>query len=81
MQIAATVFIDVTVHDMAALRAYALQRALGAGMSQSEFEEGFADHAADGDIPYLLGWAFDAGTPPNCGFTIEQSNVQQFDGE
>lgn len=64
--------INVTVHDLDLLKAYALGRALASGLSEAEFNEGEHD-APEDNITYWLGWAFDSGTPPNCGFDIEDS--------
>ncbi|WLA80310.1 hypothetical protein [Bradyrhizobium elkanii] len=76
-RIHAQVQIDVTVYDMAELKAYALKRAIGAGMTEAEFNEGEHDEATD-NLSYWLGWCFDAGTPEHCGFQIESSRVEEF---
>lgn len=66
--------VSVEVTDVAELRDYAMKRACDAGMSKKEFLSGEACELAD-NIEYYLGWAFDAGTPEEAGFRIEQSSV------
>jgi hypothetical protein len=68
--------IDVSVYDLAQLRAYALKRALNDcnGMTEAEFTNGDHDDPED-NVSYWLGWCFDAGTPPNCGFEIQESET------
>ncbi len=73
------VIIEVTVDDLAALRAYALQRAeQDCQIDEDEFETGESDDEAR-NIRYWLAWAFDAGTPRDCGFTIQDSHVHDLD--
>lgn len=71
------VYVDVIVNDTEELRKFALSRAMASGVTAESFAEG--DHEgndADLNVRYWLGWAFDAGTPDNCGFQIENSGVE-----
>lgn len=73
------IWVEVDVTDLAALKAFAKNRAVVEcqGMTDEEFESG--EHEAndlDMNIPYWLGWSFDAGTPTNCGFEIIDSGVE-----
>jgi hypothetical protein len=77
-----TVTVEVDINDLPELRAYALHRAITlCDIDEAEFETG--EHpTADGDVSehnirYWLAWAFDAGTPPLCGFQIENSTAQR----
>lgn len=77
MKIHAQVQIDVTVDDLDLLRAYALKRAIEAGMTEAEFDAEAPDEPRD-NLSFWLGWCFDAGTPEGCGFQIESSRVEDF---
>lgn len=70
-------WIEVEVTNTAELRAYAMQRAIDRGISESEFTT--VEHEGDDfdlNISYWLGWCFDAGTPTACGFEIQDSGVE-----
>lgn len=70
------VYVDVELVDYKELRSYALSRALAAGMTEAEFSEG--EHGEEDDnASYWLGWAFDAGTPERCGFSITESGCEE----
>ena len=72
-----TVKIEVEVNDIAELRTYALQRALAeCNIDEAEFETGESDDVGK-NVRYYLCWAFDAGTPRNCGFQIDNSSVER----
>lgn len=73
----AQVQVDVTIHDLDLLRDYALRRALASGVSRGEFFQGQHEEKSD-NIAYWIGWAFDAGTPENCGFEIQSSRVEEY---
>jgi len=66
--------IDVRVHDVAELRAFALARAVEAGISKADFIDQECDDPQD-NVEYWLGWVFDAGTPEGCGIEIEDSRA------
>lgn len=73
------IWVAVIVHDLTQLREYAAKRAADAGMSENEFVTGEHDEP-EANVRYWLGWAFDSGTPENCGFNIEDSGAD-YEGE
>jgi hypothetical protein len=65
--------VEVQVQDHAELRAYALRRAIEGGIDEQEFETGETGETSAENVDYWLCWAFDAGTPEQCGFQINHS--------
>lgn len=72
------VWIEVDVTDLAALKAFAKNRAVTeCQVAPTDFDDG--EHQADDldlNVPFRLDWCFDAGTPTNCGFEIIDSGVE-----
>jgi hypothetical protein len=71
-----TVKIEVVVTDRAALAAFAKKRAADCGIGAREFTAHETQaYSAESEIAYWLGWAFDNGTLPDCGFEIQETVV------